>query len=139
MTHNVIRQNVTISFESRKVYIRFERRLRSLRSGLVEGIGDPVPTIVKELGRVAQMLLIVRSLSPLSNFDFICIHGEYYTVVFNRGDSAVRNVTVSRKKKAFVDKKRIFIDLCYVTNVLVICRLDAHTLVDTMLVPVWHR
>src|SRR5437588_2622895 len=84
------------------------------------------------------MIFVVWPLLPFFLLRFLCTHEQLYLVSLDRSNCTVWDVAILGEKEPFVYQKRIFVNLSYMSQVLIIGRVDMHMFVKVMVAPLWH-
>src|SRR5438874_3708881 len=84
------------------------------------------------------MIFVVWPLLPFFQSGLLCAHEQLYPVSLDRSNCTIRDVAIFGEKESFVYQKRILVNLSYMSQVLIIGRVDMHVFVKVMLAPLWH-
>lgn len=122
--------------ETSATIIRFSG---AIRVNFIIRVIDAMPTIIEELKYVAGMVLIVWPFFPFCIFgDIIFAHDQLHAIIIDRSNCAVWDIAVAMKNEAFLELEGVLVDVCYVSQLLVVRRVDMHVGMKIMLIPVWH-
>src|SRR5579872_2978143 len=114
-------------------------KLAAIRVCFVEWILDAVSAIIHELGWVAEMFFIIRAFLPFFGKGICRAHDKLYALLFNTANRVVWDIAVFGEKITFMNKKRVFIDLCDMPQFLVVGRIDLHMCMNVVLAPIGHE
>src|SRR5579863_999459 len=100
---------------------------------------NAVSAIIQNLGWVAWMVFVVRAFLPFFDECIRSIHPQRNAILLYITDCFVGNIAIFREKIAFVDKERVLIDLCDMSQFLVVGRVDLHMCMNVVLAPIGHK